>query len=164
PNSAKSTLAPPLLPQLCSLPEPTPKRSLTSHSHNLQKLQICRTTHLAPLIPSFCNPHPPHTSSLQLSSLLHNILHISAAYTYPTLIDFSAFSFQISAESVICLRTSKPSSLVWLVHPSLIMSSSSSYYHNQHLFRAPHYQEIYQKYIHRKGVIPEKSFELQEGQ
>ncbi|MED6200212.1 hypothetical protein PIB30_082900 [Stylosanthes scabra] len=44
------------------------------------------------------------------------------------------------------------------------MSSSSSYYHNEHLFRAPHHQEIYQKYIHRKGVTPEKSFELQEGQ
>ncbi|MED6149955.1 hypothetical protein PIB30_067549 [Stylosanthes scabra] len=44
------------------------------------------------------------------------------------------------------------------------MSSSSSYYHDQHLFRAPHYQEIYQKYIHKKGVTPEKSFELQEGQ
>ncbi|MED6213761.1 hypothetical protein PIB30_096412 [Stylosanthes scabra] len=44
------------------------------------------------------------------------------------------------------------------------MSSLSSYYHNEHLFRAPHYKEIYQKYIHRKGVIPEKGFELQEGQ
>ncbi|MED6126497.1 hypothetical protein PIB30_079118 [Stylosanthes scabra] len=44
------------------------------------------------------------------------------------------------------------------------MSSSSSYYHNEHLFRAPHHQEIYQKYIHRKGVTPEKGFELQEGQ
>ncbi|MED6114293.1 hypothetical protein PIB30_078935, partial [Stylosanthes scabra] len=29
---------------------------------------------------------------------------------------------------------------------------------------APHHQEIYQKYIHKKGVTPEKSFELQEGQ
>ncbi|MED6152072.1 hypothetical protein PIB30_088497 [Stylosanthes scabra] len=44
------------------------------------------------------------------------------------------------------------------------MSSSSSYYHNEHLFRAPHHQDIYQKYIHRKGVTPEKGFELQEGQ
>ncbi|MED6178054.1 hypothetical protein PIB30_104059 [Stylosanthes scabra] len=44
------------------------------------------------------------------------------------------------------------------------MSSSSSNYHNEHIFRAPHHQEIYQNYIHRKGVIPEKSFELQEGQ
>ncbi|MED6163918.1 hypothetical protein PIB30_084749 [Stylosanthes scabra] len=44
------------------------------------------------------------------------------------------------------------------------MSSSSSYYHNEHLFRAPHHQEIYQKYIHKKGVTPEKSFELQDGQ
>ncbi|MED6138972.1 hypothetical protein PIB30_079479 [Stylosanthes scabra] len=44
------------------------------------------------------------------------------------------------------------------------MSSSSSYYHDQHIFRAPHHQEIYQKYIHKKGVTPEKSFELQEGQ
>ncbi|MED6190395.1 hypothetical protein PIB30_105442 [Stylosanthes scabra] len=44
------------------------------------------------------------------------------------------------------------------------MSSSSSYYHNEHLFRAPHHQEIYQKYIHRKGVTLEKGFELQEGQ
>ncbi|MED6163942.1 hypothetical protein PIB30_084939 [Stylosanthes scabra] len=44
------------------------------------------------------------------------------------------------------------------------MSSSSSYYHNEHLFRAPHHQEIYQKYIHRKGVTAEKGFELQEGQ
>ncbi|MED6173806.1 hypothetical protein PIB30_063083 [Stylosanthes scabra] len=43
------------------------------------------------------------------------------------------------------------------------MSSSSSYYHNEHLFRAPHHQEIYQKYIHRKGVTPKKGFELQEG-
>ncbi|MED6210433.1 hypothetical protein PIB30_064097 [Stylosanthes scabra] len=44
------------------------------------------------------------------------------------------------------------------------MSSSSSYYHDQHLFRAPHHQEIYQKYIQQKRVTPEKSFELQEGQ
>ncbi|MED6140128.1 hypothetical protein PIB30_090134 [Stylosanthes scabra] len=44
------------------------------------------------------------------------------------------------------------------------MSSSPSYYYNDHLFRAPHHQEIYQKYIHRKGVTPEKGFELQEGQ
>ncbi|MED6127154.1 hypothetical protein PIB30_085388 [Stylosanthes scabra] len=44
------------------------------------------------------------------------------------------------------------------------MSSLSSYYHKEHLFRAPHHQEIYQKYIHRKGVTPEKGFELQEGQ
>ncbi|MED6214154.1 hypothetical protein PIB30_100172 [Stylosanthes scabra] len=44
------------------------------------------------------------------------------------------------------------------------MSSSSSYYHSEHLFRAPHHKEIYQKYIHRKGVTPEKSFELHEGQ
>ncbi|MED6138848.1 hypothetical protein PIB30_078311 [Stylosanthes scabra] len=29
---------------------------------------------------------------------------------------------------------------------------------------APHHQEIYQKYIHKKGVTPEKSVELQEGQ
>ncbi|MED6126711.1 hypothetical protein PIB30_081004 [Stylosanthes scabra] len=64
----------------------------------------------------------------------------------------------------LCLRTSKPSSLVWLIYPSLNMSSSSSYYHNEHLFRAPYHKEIYQKYIHRKGVTPEKSFELQEGQ
>ncbi|MED6114235.1 hypothetical protein PIB30_078469, partial [Stylosanthes scabra] len=63
----------------------------------------------------------------------------------------------------LCLRTSKTLSLVWLVHPSLNMSSSSSYYHNEHLFSAPHHQEIYQKYIHRKGVTPEKGFELQEG-
>ncbi|MED6225716.1 hypothetical protein PIB30_096323 [Stylosanthes scabra] len=44
------------------------------------------------------------------------------------------------------------------------MSSSSSYYHNGHCFRAPHHQEIYQKYIHKKGVTPEKAFDLQEGQ
>ncbi|MED6211702.1 hypothetical protein PIB30_076210 [Stylosanthes scabra] len=44
------------------------------------------------------------------------------------------------------------------------MSSSSSYYHNEHLFKAPHHQEIYQKYIDRKGITPEKGFELQEGQ
>ncbi|MED6151072.1 hypothetical protein PIB30_078780 [Stylosanthes scabra] len=44
------------------------------------------------------------------------------------------------------------------------MASSSSYYYDQHLFRAPHHQEIYQNYIHKKGVTPEKSFELQEGQ
>ncbi|MED6165707.1 hypothetical protein PIB30_102211, partial [Stylosanthes scabra] len=44
------------------------------------------------------------------------------------------------------------------------MSSSSSYYHNEYLFKAPHHQEIYQKYIHKKGVTPEKGFELQEGQ
>ncbi|MED6226073.1 hypothetical protein PIB30_099946 [Stylosanthes scabra] len=44
------------------------------------------------------------------------------------------------------------------------MSFSSSYYHNEHLFKAPHHQEIYQKYIHRKGITPEKGFELQEGQ
>ncbi|MED6196887.1 hypothetical protein PIB30_051548 [Stylosanthes scabra] len=42
------------------------------------------------------------------------------------------------------------------------MSSSSSYYHNEHCFRAPHHQEIYQKYIHNKGVTPEKQFDLQE--
>ncbi|MED6138944.1 hypothetical protein PIB30_079249, partial [Stylosanthes scabra] len=64
----------------------------------------------------------------------------------------------------LCLRTSKTSSLVWLLHPSLNMSSSLSYYHNEHLFRPSHHQEIYQKYIHRKGVTPEKGFELQEGQ
>ncbi|MED6140427.1 hypothetical protein PIB30_093140 [Stylosanthes scabra] len=44
------------------------------------------------------------------------------------------------------------------------MASSSTYHYDQHLFRAPHHQEIYQKYIHKKGVTPEKSFELQEGQ
>ncbi|MED6163543.1 hypothetical protein PIB30_081015 [Stylosanthes scabra] len=44
------------------------------------------------------------------------------------------------------------------------MSSSSSYYHNEHHFRAPHHQEIYQKYIHKKGVTPKKAFDLQEGQ
>ncbi|MED6188268.1 hypothetical protein PIB30_084316 [Stylosanthes scabra] len=44
------------------------------------------------------------------------------------------------------------------------MSSSSSYYHNEHCFRAPHHQEIYQKYIHKKRVTPEKTFALQEGQ
>ncbi|MED6210571.1 hypothetical protein PIB30_065374 [Stylosanthes scabra] len=42
------------------------------------------------------------------------------------------------------------------------MSSSSSYYHNKHGFRAPHHQDIYQKYIHKKGVTPEKQFDLQE--
>ncbi|MED6213200.1 hypothetical protein PIB30_090986 [Stylosanthes scabra] len=42
------------------------------------------------------------------------------------------------------------------------MSCSSSYYHNEHLFKDPHHQEIYQKYIDRKGVTPEKGFELQE--
>ncbi|MED6149008.1 hypothetical protein PIB30_058360 [Stylosanthes scabra] len=36
--------------------------------------------------------------------------------------------------------------------------------HNEHLFRALHHQEIYQKYIHREGVTLEKGFELQEGQ
>ncbi|MED6138967.1 hypothetical protein PIB30_079434 [Stylosanthes scabra] len=41
---------------------------------------------------------------------------------------------------------------------------SNHHYQDQHLFRAPHHQEIYQKYIHKKGVTPEKSFELQEGQ
>ncbi|MED6174552.1 hypothetical protein PIB30_070136 [Stylosanthes scabra] len=44
------------------------------------------------------------------------------------------------------------------------MASSSTYQYNHHLFRAPHHQEIYQKYIHKKGVAPEKSFDLQEGQ
>ncbi|MED6198837.1 hypothetical protein PIB30_070281, partial [Stylosanthes scabra] len=44
------------------------------------------------------------------------------------------------------------------------MASSSTYHYDQHLFRAPHHQEIYQKYIHKKGVTPEKSFDLQEGQ
>ncbi|MED6113644.1 hypothetical protein PIB30_072779 [Stylosanthes scabra] len=44
------------------------------------------------------------------------------------------------------------------------MSSSSSYYHNEHCFKAPHHQEIYQKYIHKKVVTPEKQFDLQEGQ
>ncbi|MED6211122.1 hypothetical protein PIB30_070513 [Stylosanthes scabra] len=44
------------------------------------------------------------------------------------------------------------------------MASSSTNHYDQHLFRAPHHQEIYQKYIHKKGVTPEKSFDLQEGQ
>ncbi|MED6140055.1 hypothetical protein PIB30_089538 [Stylosanthes scabra] len=44
------------------------------------------------------------------------------------------------------------------------MASSSTYHYDHHLFRAPHHQEIYQKYIHKKGVTPEKSFDLQEGQ
>ncbi|MED6210460.1 hypothetical protein PIB30_064303 [Stylosanthes scabra] len=44
------------------------------------------------------------------------------------------------------------------------MSSSSSYYHNKHCFRAQHHQDIYQQYIHKKGVTPEKQFDLQEGQ
>ncbi|MED6210703.1 hypothetical protein PIB30_066603 [Stylosanthes scabra] len=44
------------------------------------------------------------------------------------------------------------------------MSSSSSYYHNEHCFRAQHHQDIYQQYIHKKGVTPEKQFDLQEGQ
>ncbi|MED6151598.1 hypothetical protein PIB30_083973 [Stylosanthes scabra] len=44
------------------------------------------------------------------------------------------------------------------------MASSSTYHYDQHLFRAPHHQEIYQNYIHKKGVTPEKSFDLQEGQ
>ncbi|MED6137410.1 hypothetical protein PIB30_064806 [Stylosanthes scabra] len=44
------------------------------------------------------------------------------------------------------------------------MSSSSSYYHNEHYFRTPHHQDIYQKYIHKKSVTPEKQFDLQEGQ
>ncbi|MED6212880.1 hypothetical protein PIB30_087690 [Stylosanthes scabra] len=44
------------------------------------------------------------------------------------------------------------------------MASSSTYHYDQHLFRAPHHQEIYQKYIHKKGVTPEKIFDLQEGQ
>ncbi|MED6140604.1 hypothetical protein PIB30_094840, partial [Stylosanthes scabra] len=66
--------------------------------------------------------------------------------------------------SVHCLRTSKSTSLGWLVHTSLNMASSSTYQYNHHLFKAPHHQEIYQKYIHKKGVTPEKSFDLQEGQ
>ncbi|MED6124539.1 hypothetical protein PIB30_059863 [Stylosanthes scabra] len=44
------------------------------------------------------------------------------------------------------------------------MASSSTYHYDHHLFRAPHHQEIYQKYIHKKGVTPEKSFDLQESQ
>ncbi|MED6124794.1 hypothetical protein PIB30_062273 [Stylosanthes scabra] len=32
------------------------------------------------------------------------------------------------------------------------MASSSTYHYDQHLFRAPHHQEIYQKYIHKKGL------------
>ncbi|MED6178561.1 hypothetical protein PIB30_108776 [Stylosanthes scabra] len=44
------------------------------------------------------------------------------------------------------------------------MDSSSTYHYDHHLFRAPHHQEIYQKYIYKKGVTPEKSFDLQEGQ
>ncbi|MED6201033.1 hypothetical protein PIB30_091072 [Stylosanthes scabra] len=36
------------------------------------------------------------------------------------------------------------------------MSSSSSYYHNEHYFRAQHHQDIYQQYIARKeGQYPE---------
>ncbi|MED6137001.1 hypothetical protein PIB30_060971 [Stylosanthes scabra] len=44
------------------------------------------------------------------------------------------------------------------------MSSSSSYYHNEHYFRAQHHQDIYHQYIHKKGVTPEKQLDLQEGQ
>ncbi|MED6150373.1 hypothetical protein PIB30_071673 [Stylosanthes scabra] len=77
---------------------------------------------------------------------------------------FLQSSFPTLQNLSLCLRISKTSSLMWLVHPSLNMSSSSFYYHNEHLFRAPHDQEIYQKYIHRKGVTPEKGFELQEDQ
>ncbi|MED6202128.1 hypothetical protein PIB30_102182 [Stylosanthes scabra] len=72
--------------------------------------------------------------------------------------------FYSNANLQLCLRTSKTSSLVWLVHPSLNMSSSSSYYYNEDYFRAPYHQEIYQKYIHKKVVTPEKAFDLQEGQ
>ncbi|MED6173458.1 hypothetical protein PIB30_059666 [Stylosanthes scabra] len=44
------------------------------------------------------------------------------------------------------------------------MSSSSSYYHNEHCFRAQHHQDIYQQYIYKKGVTLEKQFDLQEEQ
>ncbi|MED6139853.1 hypothetical protein PIB30_087848 [Stylosanthes scabra] len=44
------------------------------------------------------------------------------------------------------------------------MSSPSSYYHNEHCFRAQNHQDIYQQYIHKKSVTPEKQFDLQEGQ
>ncbi|MED6126958.1 hypothetical protein PIB30_083481 [Stylosanthes scabra] len=44
------------------------------------------------------------------------------------------------------------------------MSSSSGYYHDEHCFRSQHHQDIFQQYIHKKGVTPEKQFYLQEGQ
>ncbi|MED6151430.1 hypothetical protein PIB30_082425 [Stylosanthes scabra] len=44
------------------------------------------------------------------------------------------------------------------------MVSSSSYIHEDHCFRPQFHQDLFQQYIHKKGVTPEKHFELQEGQ
>ncbi|MED6159641.1 hypothetical protein PIB30_044061 [Stylosanthes scabra] len=43
------------------------------------------------------------------------------------------------------------------------MASSSSYINDDHYFRSQFHQDLFQQYIHKKGVTPEKHFELQEG-
>ncbi|MED6152702.1 hypothetical protein PIB30_094602, partial [Stylosanthes scabra] len=44
------------------------------------------------------------------------------------------------------------------------MASSSSYINDDHCFRSQFHQDLFQQYIYKKGVTPEKHFELQEGQ
>ncbi|MED6162813.1 hypothetical protein PIB30_074044 [Stylosanthes scabra] len=44
------------------------------------------------------------------------------------------------------------------------MASSSSYINDDHCFRSQFHQDLFQQYIHKKGVTLEKHFELQEGQ
>ncbi|MED6223826.1 hypothetical protein PIB30_077888 [Stylosanthes scabra] len=44
------------------------------------------------------------------------------------------------------------------------MASSSSDFHDDHCFRSQFHQDLFQQYIHKKGVTPEKHFELREGQ
>ncbi|MED6140000.1 hypothetical protein PIB30_089013 [Stylosanthes scabra] len=44
------------------------------------------------------------------------------------------------------------------------MASSSSYINDDHCFRSQFHQDLFQQYIHKKGVTPEKHFELREGQ
>ncbi|MED6212226.1 hypothetical protein PIB30_081202 [Stylosanthes scabra] len=44
------------------------------------------------------------------------------------------------------------------------MASSSSDFHDDHCFRSQFHQDLFQQYIRKKGVTPEKHFELQEGQ
>ncbi|MED6165283.1 hypothetical protein PIB30_098117, partial [Stylosanthes scabra] len=125
--------------------------------------------HPNPHSPYFCSSHPLNITTQHLNSALPFpssplSFIFSASPTFPALTPFSVIFFCNFAELQICLSTSKTSSLVWLIHPSLIMAFSSTYHYDQQLFRAPHHQEIYQKYIHKKGVTPEKNFELQEGQ
>ncbi|MED6115542.1 hypothetical protein PIB30_091696 [Stylosanthes scabra] len=135
-------------------PRPTPRRQTsrlgvgnTDYSKSLPRLSNTYLQHpRLTLILHFLSATLTHSSSPQHSSHLNPSLLLNSPSsfcitTFPALTPFSAFFLQNSADSVHCLRTSKSTSLV-----------------------APHHQEIYQKYIHKKGVTPKKSFDLQEGQ